>query len=408
MTLNLKRQVASSELYKVDDDHVYYNILIPHNPTSSTGGLPPNLATFEENRVQPILDKPSDYYLAVTRFLVPGGTIPIFIFRVNPYPNTDINQGIYSVTLSWNGNDVQQYVEYQTNASNNTSYNVPFAQIPPALSSSNPNQTLSNYYYVFSYQEMLDMVNTAISNALYTLINTYGAPSDAVAPYFIYNPQTQLFSLISQIKYFDEATANGGLGNLPTISLYVNLPLFRLFDGIEVISEGYNVTNNKYIRYVIKNNNNNFYFGNSNAAPTTYPYLYYQMSQEYPTIVNWNSLQSIVFTSVSLPSRSEYIPGTTSAGSVGLSQSGNNNFRQIITDFQVLQDLGGSARTVIQYFPQSPYRYVDLLSNDPLRKLDITVWWSDTDNNLYPVTVPTGGVVTIKMLFIKKSSKMQA
>ena len=60
------------------DDNIYYNVTIKKNDTN--GGK----AIFSENRVEPIVDNPSDYELAVVRFSVPAVNIPIMYFDSEP------------------------------------------------------------------------------------------------------------------------------------------------------------------------------------------------------------------------------------------------------------------------------------------------------------------------------------
>lgn len=74
--------------------HLYYNVSIRNN--SSTGSSP---ASYTETLTSPLLNKCSDYYMAVSRLNVVTNNVPIMIFPIQPYPNTNPDKSIYSVTL---------------------------------------------------------------------------------------------------------------------------------------------------------------------------------------------------------------------------------------------------------------------------------------------------------------------
>ena len=56
-------------------DKQYYNVSIQFkdNPTGET------VAEFQEDRDVPILNKPNDWYMCITRFTINAQSIPIFI-----------------------------------------------------------------------------------------------------------------------------------------------------------------------------------------------------------------------------------------------------------------------------------------------------------------------------------------
>ena len=80
-------------------DKQYYNVSIRYqdNPTGET------ICEFQEDRDVPILNKPNDWYMAISRFTVNGRSIPIFIMDriVNPGDPTDSNFTPYTVTLTY-------------------------------------------------------------------------------------------------------------------------------------------------------------------------------------------------------------------------------------------------------------------------------------------------------------------
>ncbi len=108
----------------------------------------------------------------------------------------------------------------------------------------------------------------------------------------------------------------------------------------------------------------------------------------------------MVFLTSTLPIQNEYIPATAINTS---SNSGFAAYRPIITDFVPDLNLAGDTRTRFNYFPQGPYRLITLKSNEPLRRIDLQVFWQDQYQNLYPLSIACNESDTIKIMFIRKS-----
>ncbi len=121
---------------------------------------------------------------------------------------------------------------------------------------------------------------------------------------------------------------------------------------------------------------------------------YYQMEQEFPTLFLWNDLESIVVTAIGLPVRGEYLPPI----------NGQNNQIPILTDFQPLITAGPEVRSNIQYFPSGPYRLIDMESNVPLKSLGIQLYWTNHNNDLFPIYLSPGRNASIKLLFQRKGA----
>jgi hypothetical protein len=73
----------------------------------------------------------------------------------------------------------------------------------------------------------------------------------------------------------------------------------------------------------------------------------------------------------------------------------------IITDFNLDLTTPGAQRSVALYSPQI-YRLIDLLSDAPLRKIDIAFWWVDRLNNFYPLYISPYDAITMKIGFFNK------
>ncbi|ACF17002.1 V18 [Sputnik virophage] len=154
-----------------EPDTVYYDILIPFKPNDQ--GFSP--AIFQAQLTQPIVHNPSEYFLSVVRFSIPTQNIPLTIPQIQPYPNTNVNNTIYSVSIGYNGTySSQNFVQFDPSL---TSPNIPAPNAPTVTS---PNVEVTPYYYIYDYSTFLQMINTALENAF----NEISAPVGADAPFF--------------------------------------------------------------------------------------------------------------------------------------------------------------------------------------------------------------------------------
>lgn len=373
--------MSYSQYGKDSLNNYYYNVTI-NNLNSNGNSI---FASFSENRVQDILPEPSNnFYLTVVRFSIPGSEIPIFIMPVQ-LGQPDVNLTPFSVTLSYLGNDFRVYLSYVTHDIT--------APIPaqPLISQ----DISSGYYYVYTYQDMLNYVNTALASAFNSLKSAFPTAPPTEAPYFIYNPDTELISLVTQFSY-----------SLPnSISIYTNLSLLTYFDALRVDFYGPNSINGKDSRFIIEFTHNNSYAkpgGIIPSPPANPDYLIF--TQEFLALGKWNSMKSIVFLTGTLPINYESVPQSPLLSSTNISL-GANNFRPILTDFEpYLDQIAGSTRSIFQFYVQGPYRLIDLTSSTTIRQFDVQVFWQDHFGQLYPVYISYGQVVTIKFLFIRKKT----
>lgn len=372
---NLPKNISST------DDRIYYNISIPSTTIASN----PSPAIFQQELNEAIIQKPSDYYLAIIRFTIPTQDIPIMVAQIQPFPNTNINNTIYSVTLTYQTfTSGQIFVQYVTQNPN--------ALVLP-LSASHPNADNTLYYYIYTYTAFLNMINTALQTA-FTALNVAvpgGLPVGSVAPYFQFDTFTERISLVAQIANYDITIAN-------PIKIFVNYQLFTFIDGLPFIFEGITLPGGKDVQLLVENNKNNWYNPPYLTIPPPIPPVYYIMTQEYNTISDWNSFKSLQLVSNILPIKSEYVPVVSQINQSIVNSQG------ILKDFEPLIELGPEARTTVQYQLQSPYQLINLTSDIPLTKIDVRIYWTDQYGFQTLLSIPFNQVVTIKMVFIKKST----
>lgn len=405
------RPIVKSAIEKdITSDIIYYNIVMTGSPNQTFTN-----ALYEETRTQPIIDDPSKYYLSVVRFSIDGSTIPLFVCPVIPNPGdlTDVNFTPFVVTLSYNG------INYSTNVRYIPSSNAPIP-LPPTATNQD---IVSTYYYVYYYTTFIQMVNNAINTSFNALV--LANPGLTIkAPYFQYNTDSEKISLVvpnidnplipGTNVYLTQYNVNGIPAITPqpngTVYMYMNNQLFSFFDGIEVFS--YNGLSNLFI---IRDLKNNYYyppqigtntsinqtaisFTNDNINYTTRP-EWFIFTQQYNMIFEWNSLSTIVFLTNSLPVNKEFIPSTT----INSISTGTNSFRPVLTDFIPDLNKSGDSRSRFNYYPQGPYRLIELNSHEPLRKIDLRIYWEDHLQNLYPLFITYGECDTIKLMFMKKT-----
>ncbi len=342
-------------------DNIYYNIIFNHN---NVNGEIPTIAQYSFTNTIPILNKPDDYYCSIIRFSIPLSEVPLYIMRIVP------NQGNPNLTpmiigIKYNNNYYYQNIVYSPD--NNL----------PVPVQNQPSQVITPYYYVYSYQNLLNAINSALVTQYAAFVTANpGAPqaSPNVAPFIYYNPTTKLFSLV-----IEQSWATTGSNQA---LLYGNELLFNYLDAFETYFYGFNQPNGLDYSFQIYNDP-------SNLSGTVYT-----ITQEYSSINNWNSLQKILLTTLSIPIAQEFLPTMRYA-----SQSST---APIITDFIPILDGPGETRSVAVYNPTTQYRLVNMLGTTPLMKIDLNLYWSDHENNIYPIYISNGNQASVKIGFFNK------
>jgi len=138
------------------------------------------------------------------------------------------------------------------------------------------------------------------------------------------------------------------------------------------------------------------------SAIYDFPYSdkFFTTSQEMSTIDTWCPINSIVFTSSTLPIIVNQASARTTRNFEVPRSEVNNEFELIITDFQTNQQ---GFRPNVLYTPTSEYRRIDMTGNTPINIIDIAVLWRARTGQLMPFYLPRGGSASLKILFEKKS-----
>lgn len=147
------------------------------------------------------------------------------------------------------------------------------------------------------------------------------------------------------------------------------------------------------------------------TTPLNQQKVYWTLVQDFKcTDTLWSPVQSLVFNTQLLPLVKEFQsePTVLGAGNLGNSApTSQSAFQPIAIDYEIsLADLGADLwRGFIQYNPTAEYRMADMAGNQPIRSIDIQVFWkSRLDGQLYPVNMFNLSTVSIKLLFRKKGA----
>jgi len=341
------------------------------------------ICKYSETLTQPLLDNPKDYYMTLVRWQLSPSLIPLFVCPIQNGPGqTNPQLTPFAVTLSYNGNDYEQYVIYQP--SNDRS--------PTRAPSSNPPnyfQVQDPYYYIYSVNQFINMVNVALDSAFTSLKAANPDILQTEAPYFSYDGNSELISLTCQYSYISS--------NDTPLLVYLNTALHKYFDAFEYIFSPIN-NNNKDYQFVIRDNKNNWY--TDPAETITSPPAYLRTAQEYVSISNWLDLQGIIITTSQIPIKAEFTPSPADNNA----NKGNMNSRRIITDFQPSFSSLVDARSIMQFAQTGPYRLIEMTSDTELANFDFQVYWIDRYLSYYPLTIPPGYSASFKFMFVRKDT----
>lgn len=414
-------EIIGSNDQDTDPDIVYYNFGMVNSSSNYVQ------ATFKEIRDSPLISNVNKYYFSIVRFTMdgPNKTLPIFIPLIQTGQN-DVNLTVYSITLratviydiggtqyTFNGFS-QQFLEWVPEITD-----LSIAPIPPPPTTTQSLEGL--YYYMFTYQNMADMVNTAFAAAqadLQTQFNAFvlanggalPAPLTTDAPHLKYDSGTGLFTLLTSTYGYGGAdrTSNGSLTDDEEFYIYFNNEANGLFYSFSCTNEN----GEDGMDFLIKVQNkfgSNIYrpsYAAGVTPPGTVP-TYWETVQDYPsTSTLWSPIESVVFTSMSLPVVNEEMAQPTRFGDGNLvPRAGGTNFANIITDIALSNDTGAADyRQMINYTP-SVYRLAAMdNSGRPLQNMDIQLWWKNRlDGKFYPLYMYSNATASGKIGFFKKN-----
>jgi len=371
----------------------YYDITIRNffdtNPSKS-----PIEASFSETREQALFnDAPKKYNLSVVRFTVPTVEIPIQIVPIkydvlNP---TNINKTYLSICFKYLGIVYTQSIEWTTQAGFADTAFIP----PPLPNGSYPPNFIKNknfyaYYGLFSLNHFCTLINTALNVCFQTNIVPLLPvnPNGYVSPYFIYTPETRLFTVYTPFEFLQS--------NPNPIYLALNSELSNMFlASFDGIGFGYNNINGYDYQLTILDRRNNEY-----TLPIVPPVPLWGTIQEYDTTGYISQFSKILITSGSLCVVNDAVSSNQQDNTINSSQSAvGRGFIPLITDFEIDNASKKNVEGFIHYLPTAEYRRVAMLGDTPIKQTDISIFWEDVFGHIYPVVIPFNSFASIKILF---------
>lgn len=351
------------------DDNVYLNVVFNHDPRIGEGETP---ARYQVTKNIPILAKSSDYYCSVIRFDIPLNAVPLLIFPIIPgQANSNLSPIVVGIASGG------------TNYPTNLIY-VPNNTLPAPSQVGATSQIITKYYFVYEYQNLIDALNTAMA----TSYAAAGSPGAAGTPFFIYNSVTQLISCIVSTAFI----ASGAI-------IYWNAFANVYLDAFFVKFYGINQADEREYDLIARNDGSNGFDIPGQTIAVASPPTFLRITQQYNVINYWTSLRKIVITTNTIPIRNEFVPVTANNAILG---QDTNSSMGIITDFVPALELAGQTRSISYYYPEAQYRLVDLISDQELRKIDLSLYWEDKSGNLYPINITLNQQASVKIGFFRK------
>ena len=367
--------MSASSRKPTREGNLYYNAQVSGpDPNSSVDSV---VAVYDVTRDRPILSRPSDWYVSVVRLTVNLNSAPIFVCPIVPnQPNPNLTPWV--VGISYGGNWYPQNLLWQTSL-----------YAPPL--GANP---IDYTYMCFNIDTFVSMVNVAIAAAyaVFQAANPLAAQAVAnQAPFIIYDDNSQLFSWVWHQSWATTPPATEPLG-VGQARVGLNYSLLAQFDGFRNLLVS--LPNGEGAHYVWENTGDNAYTLNG------YTNTFFSQ-QSYNCAVLLSNLRRIIVTSSSLPIVPENVATNTSTGGTANS-SGVSATSPILADFVPQFALSGDIRSTVYYVPRAQYRLVNMQSDTPLNRIQLSFSWQSTDGTIYPIQLARNAIAEAKLGFFRK------
>lgn len=366
-------------------DHIYFDLVIKNYQSTTQES---KQLTFNETRNSSFIQNSGDYYMAITRFQIDTYSIPSYVAEIQPN-QSDANKMIHSVSLKYvNGGTTHSTPPvYLTWIPVNTYVTTPQA---PSLNSDKM-QTDSIYYYSYSFEHLITLFNNALLSAMTQLKALVGAGLNSVdQPFMSWNHVEEKAILYAELAHFN-------IDNATHTKIYFNRPAYALFSSFPAYRHDINSANENIYQMMMTSK-----FGDSSVQNSLLlsNKVLIKLDQEVSTISNITPVSAIVFTTSTIPIVKNVLsaPIIYNNGTL-LPSNYNNNFGMVITDFCTLDN---AYKPSLLYNPSAEYRRLDLTGNQPLKDIDIAVFWRDKSGKLNPLLLWSGGSCSVKLVFEKK------
>jgi hypothetical protein len=389
-TDSIKQIVNELKTPSTESDNVYFNLSIKNEDASNYN---PISCKVLQNMGQ-VLNKQSDYTVGLEFFSL-RSRLPLAVMPIAEGNQANKDLTPYKITFVYGGNYYTKEVIWvpQITAGYLASISQPR---PPSLN--NGQQDLSgDYYYLYSIQYLLELINVAMAGA-YALFNAAHAGVHANAPKFHYDPASQLIRCVANYTYRE-----GGGG----AQVWLNTPLALILDGFNFAFNGHN--NALGVDYRLRWVWDTF-FNEGAVAPKgatipafpANPPAFLETVQEFVNANSIANVSSISIHSSSLAVKPEFLPKPNnqnmiqrpSGDAFTVDRSPLLTFHEIIYDGQIKR-----AETI--YYNPSFIKYINLLSDQPLQKIELSVDLLLRSGRRVPLLLSYDGEFNVKISFKK-------
>jgi len=327
-------------------DRVYYDVSIFNRESTGTGSVP---LKFQETREQAIIKNSGQYDISIVRFQMDTYSLPSFIAEIESfdYGNIDPTKMIENVSFIYrNALGAAVHVTVPINLIWVPS-NLHISR-PPNLSASNrfADSEGNEYYYGNSFRHYTDLINTALSTATEDLRSKdLTLFSSLISPYFIWNSVTQCAELLAQESFFNQ-------DNSAHIEIFFNRALYAKLTSLPA-TKNYSESDRVY-KILVKSD-----FSTNNVVLDIEgsDVVFIKVEQEMSTISNWTPVQSIVFTSNTLPIVQTQMSAPITFDSGIIVTNSRQNFQPIVTATGLPELTGMSGISTAG--PHLPHTYFD-------------------------------------------------
>ena len=353
-------------------DHVYVNMTLYNNsfenPSSPNQYIP---ATISQTRDSSIIDNPEEYNLTITRFSIPSENIARAYQAVTS--NTGPTGTRYWVGLEYNGAFFDEPIVFPTI----TDANLKLAKLE---------------YNIFA---IMGLINAGFAAAQAAVI-TAGGPTGPGQVIMTYDPATQLYDLNIPSWYGTGTTGGTGQGIAVHMSYFLN-QRFNSFNSLQNAPLLYNNHDVTFVRSWLGDNLVSNIYTNVGTGGTgiTGNYMVLRQDAAWPSALM--DTCRLLLTTASIPIVQEYKAVTDY-----LNLPSGNKIQPIITDFFIGRDSELQSRAEALIYLPDFYRLTALKGNTPITQLDITAYVQDCTGFYYPLLIPPGGSMDLKLLFIRK------
>ena len=378
-----------SQLFKpLNDSRSDYSYFDISSYNASETEVPGASFRYTEDRNSPFLDgPPENYEMSIIRFSIDTDS-PVFIPQiVGDQPDRD--KTVYVMSLeSLEGGVYVKYTQPIKWIPENQSVPLP---PPPDQTTTKEANYASGYYDCSSYNYLMYLLTVTAKQLMAQL----AVPTEN--PVFVWNGDDTM-SIFFPDTFTETVSIVGGVPVLstPQFKLYFNIPLFQLFNTLPAIFKGYNQTFDVTPEF-------NYYIPSKNIIDLnkhTSGVDYFETKQESTTGALLSPFSCLVFTSNSLPIVASNVssPQRFVNGRLIVQGSGNDQ-ANIITDIRTSSNVYSPN---VLYEPASEYRWISLMGNTKLYKLDVEVFYRLKTGDLYPVRLKNGSNFNMKIVFRKK------